>query len=82
MVAEYLRHLFREAHGNPVDGIAWESARRDGGHNVVLFVRIEADAPARPAGTMASSRCDSPPTKHWTWPPGLAGVVNLGRLLR
>lgn len=53
VVGEYLRHLFRDTYGNPVDGIAWESAQREGGRNVVLFVRneqcIEVDAPA-PSG--------------------------------
>ena len=53
VVGEYLRHLFRDTHDNPVDGIAWESAQHEGGRNVVLFVRneqcIEADAPA-PSG--------------------------------
>jgi RES domain-containing protein/HEPN superfamily RES-like protein len=53
VVGEYLRHLFRDTYGKPVDGIAWESAQREGGRNVVLFVRneqcIEADAPA-PSG--------------------------------
>jgi hypothetical protein len=53
VVGEYVHHLFRDTHGNPVDGIAWESAQRTGGRNVVLFVRneqcIEANAPA-PSG--------------------------------
>jgi len=50
VVGEYLRHLFRDGDGRPVDGIAWESAQRAGGRNLVLFVRneqcLEADAPA------------------------------------
>ena len=53
VVGEYLRHLFRGAEGRPVDGIAWESAQRASGRNVVLFVRnelcLEPDEPA-PAG--------------------------------
>jgi hypothetical protein len=53
VVGEYLRHLFRDDEGRLVDGIAWESARRAGGRNVVLFVRnehcLEADEPG-PAG--------------------------------
>jgi hypothetical protein len=53
IVSEYLRHVFRDQDGHAVDGLAWESAQRQRGRNVVLFVSnqhcLEADAPA-PAG--------------------------------
>jgi hypothetical protein len=53
VVCEYLRHLFRDQHGQPVDGLAWESAQYNGGRNLVLFVRneqcLEPDEPP-PAG--------------------------------
>lgn len=38
VVSEYLRHLFRDADGAPVAGLAWEWARRSGARNVVLFL--------------------------------------------
>lgn len=41
VVCEYLRHLFRDQDGHPVDGLAWESAQHKGGRNLVLFVRHE-----------------------------------------
>lgn len=41
VVCEYLRHLFRDDDGRPVDGLAWESAQRKGGRNIVLFVENE-----------------------------------------
>jgi len=53
VVCEYLRHLFRDSDDRPVDGLAWESAQRRGGRNIVLFVRnqlcLDADA-ADPSG--------------------------------
>ena len=41
VVCEYLRHVFRDADASSVSGLAWESVKRAGGRNVVLF--IEAD---------------------------------------
>lgn len=41
VVCEYLRHLFRDQDGYPVDGLAWESAQRKSGRNLVLFVLNE-----------------------------------------
>jgi hypothetical protein len=53
VVCEYLRHLFRDQDGHPVDGLAWESAQYKGGRNLVLFARneqcLEPDEPP-PAG--------------------------------
>lgn len=38
VVCEYLRHQFRDADGHSVHGLAWESTRRPGRRNVVLFI--------------------------------------------
>lgn len=37
VVCEYIRHRLPERLGEPVHGLAWESTRATGGHNVVLF---------------------------------------------
>jgi hypothetical protein len=41
VVCEYVRHVFRDGNGCPVDGLAWESAQRIGGRNIVFFVENE-----------------------------------------
>jgi hypothetical protein len=38
VVCEYLRHAFRDEQRRPVDGLAWESTRRPGARNIVLFI--------------------------------------------
>lgn len=38
VVCEYLRHVFRDEKGEPVHGLAWESTRRPGARNIVLFI--------------------------------------------
>jgi hypothetical protein len=41
VVCEYLRDVFRDADGQPVRGLAWESAQRPGARNIVLFIDRE-----------------------------------------
>jgi hypothetical protein len=38
VVAEYLRFVFRNDDGQPVQGVAWESSKLPGTRNVVLFI--------------------------------------------
>jgi hypothetical protein len=38
VVAEYLRFVFRDRDGLPVQGVAWESSKLPGTRNVVLFI--------------------------------------------
>jgi hypothetical protein len=49
VVAEYLRHVFKDADGEEIQGVAWESSKLPGTRNVVLFMDanrcVEADAP-------------------------------------
>lgn len=55
IVCEYVRHMFRDRQGRPVAGLAWESAQRRGGRNVVLFVENEQCLePAEPPSTSTS----------------------------
>ncbi len=58
VVCEYLRYVFRDAEGQPVDGLGWESSQRPGGHNIVLFVGnehcLQPDEPA-PGGIFAGA---------------------------
>ena len=54
VVAEYLRHVFRDDHGRPVHGIRWRSAKQPKASCVVLFLQasqcldLTADAPDEP----------------------------------
>ncbi|MGO9762541.1 MAG: HEPN-associated N-terminal domain-containing protein [Solirubrobacteraceae bacterium] len=38
VVCEYLRHAFRDDQGRSVRGLAWESVKRPGARNIVLFI--------------------------------------------
>jgi len=38
VVAEYLRFVFRDGDGQQIQGVAWESSKLPGTHNVVLFI--------------------------------------------
>jgi hypothetical protein len=54
VVGEYLRCVFTDRSGEPIDGVAWGSARRLGGRSLVLFVDssrcIDVHDPARAEG--------------------------------
>jgi hypothetical protein len=58
VVCEYIRHQLPEKLGEPVHGLAWESTRAHGGHNVVLFFDRDrcvetGERPRFPTGPLA-----------------------------
>jgi len=50
VITEYVRRVFRDAWGRPLQGLAFDSAQVHDGRNVVLFVQqeqcVESGAPA------------------------------------
>jgi hypothetical protein len=59
VVSEYIRHMFRDPAGQPVVGLAWQSAQHGGGRNIVLFVEnawcLESGEPP-PTGLSGESK--------------------------